>query len=419
MSNVAVLYKVKQDASPKSLDNLSIDFHTNFWKLSDRRGHYNRFIDFGVKIYNAQTIQSVFLYLPLKDDLLKDRLMDLGEVIASENFVSVLFNDDFEVHKNTTVPAYSYAIPNALPDDQAFWIYSLNQSNFEVIQYPHGTLLEIKLLSSPQSLNSMPINSESQNNVSNKNYNLYFRFRLKDVKDGEFSVKEPIANDAFQSFFSTTEMINLHINSIKDLNVEDYQVLKSTYSFFKINKFHFFFVGSPRDEAVSGDIQYKDCSLFEIEKWKSYISPIKTQLTSCIAYHWKVEDCLKGCHVFCRTVFKSTNWRKIVIYILIVVIMGIFASYVANLIPTWQIKDSSEQIKNDSIQSTIPAHTMPYYKSIGHKDGECPVAEDYYKRCLALPMYPSLTDAEQQYVIDTIWDFYAYVGSQVKVEDNE
>lgn len=62
----------------------------------------------------------------------------------------------------------------------------------------------------------------------------------------------------------------------------------------------------------------------------------------------------------------------------------------------------------------IPAHTMPYYKSLGHKDGECPVAEDYYTRCLALPMYPSLTDAEQQYVIDTIGDFYAECGRTEK-----
>ena len=67
----------------------------------------------------------------------------------------------------------------------------------------------------------------------------------------------------------------------------------------------------------------------------------------------------------------------------------------------------------------IPAHTMPYYKSLGHKEGECPVSEDYYKRCLALPMYPSLTDEEQQYVIDTIWDFYAKCGREAKsmIED--
>lgn len=62
----------------------------------------------------------------------------------------------------------------------------------------------------------------------------------------------------------------------------------------------------------------------------------------------------------------------------------------------------------------IPAHTMPYYKSLGHKEGECPIAEDYYTRCLALPMYPSLTEEEQQYVIDTIWDFYAKCGRETE-----
>lgn len=54
----------------------------------------------------------------------------------------------------------------------------------------------------------------------------------------------------------------------------------------------------------------------------------------------------------------------------------------------------------------IPAHTMPYYRSLGWKDGDCPVAEEYYSRCLALPMYPSLTDEEQQYVIDVICKFF-------------
>lgn len=55
----------------------------------------------------------------------------------------------------------------------------------------------------------------------------------------------------------------------------------------------------------------------------------------------------------------------------------------------------------------IPAHTMPYYKSLGHKEGECPVAEEYYKHCLALPMYPSLTNEKQEYVIECVIDFFA------------
>jgi UDP-4-amino-4,6-dideoxy-N-acetyl-beta-L-altrosamine transaminase len=50
----------------------------------------------------------------------------------------------------------------------------------------------------------------------------------------------------------------------------------------------------------------------------------------------------------------------------------------------------------------IPAHRMPYYREQGWKKGDMPVAEEYYEHCLSLPMYPSLTDAEQEYVIECI-----------------
>ena len=50
----------------------------------------------------------------------------------------------------------------------------------------------------------------------------------------------------------------------------------------------------------------------------------------------------------------------------------------------------------------IPVHLMPYYKQMGFKKGDFPHAESYYERCLSLPMYPTLTDDEQQYVIENI-----------------
>jgi len=55
----------------------------------------------------------------------------------------------------------------------------------------------------------------------------------------------------------------------------------------------------------------------------------------------------------------------------------------------------------------IPVHTMPYYQQQGNKPGDYPLAERYYTRCLSLPMYPTLTDEEQQYVIDQV---LAFVG---------
>jgi dTDP-4-amino-4,6-dideoxygalactose transaminase len=54
----------------------------------------------------------------------------------------------------------------------------------------------------------------------------------------------------------------------------------------------------------------------------------------------------------------------------------------------------------------IPCHLMPYYRQFGWKEGDMPNAENYYKHCISLPMYPTLTDEEQQFVIDTLFSFY-------------
>lgn len=55
----------------------------------------------------------------------------------------------------------------------------------------------------------------------------------------------------------------------------------------------------------------------------------------------------------------------------------------------------------------IPTHLMPYYRDFGWKEGDMPNAEKYYKHCISLPMYPFLTDEQQQFVIKMILDFYA------------
>lgn len=53
----------------------------------------------------------------------------------------------------------------------------------------------------------------------------------------------------------------------------------------------------------------------------------------------------------------------------------------------------------------VPLHLTPYYKQLGNKEGDQPVMEEYYKHCLSLPMYPTLTDEEQEYVIVKIKEF--------------
>ncbi|MDO9551542.1 UDP-4-amino-4,6-dideoxy-N-acetyl-beta-L-altrosamine transaminase [Rhodonellum sp.] len=54
----------------------------------------------------------------------------------------------------------------------------------------------------------------------------------------------------------------------------------------------------------------------------------------------------------------------------------------------------------------IPTHLMPYYRQFGWKEGDLPNAEEYYRNCISLPMFPMLTEVEQEYVIQTIKAYY-------------
>jgi UDP-4-amino-4,6-dideoxy-N-acetyl-beta-L-altrosamine transaminase len=54
----------------------------------------------------------------------------------------------------------------------------------------------------------------------------------------------------------------------------------------------------------------------------------------------------------------------------------------------------------------IPCHLMPYYKNLGFKLGDYPQAENYYKGCISLPVYPTLSDSELSFVISKVNEFY-------------
>lgn len=50
----------------------------------------------------------------------------------------------------------------------------------------------------------------------------------------------------------------------------------------------------------------------------------------------------------------------------------------------------------------IPVHTQPYYLALGHKMGDYPQSELYYSGAISLPMYATLSDIEQDFVVKTL-----------------
>lgn len=47
----------------------------------------------------------------------------------------------------------------------------------------------------------------------------------------------------------------------------------------------------------------------------------------------------------------------------------------------------------------IPVHLQPYYTALGFQRGQFPVSERYYSRAISLPMYATLSDAQQDQVV--------------------
>jgi UDP-4-amino-4,6-dideoxy-N-acetyl-beta-L-altrosamine transaminase len=50
----------------------------------------------------------------------------------------------------------------------------------------------------------------------------------------------------------------------------------------------------------------------------------------------------------------------------------------------------------------IPVHTQPYYQALGFRAGDYPQAERYYSEAISLPLYATMSNAQQDTVVDAL-----------------
>jgi UDP-4-amino-4,6-dideoxy-N-acetyl-beta-L-altrosamine transaminase len=50
----------------------------------------------------------------------------------------------------------------------------------------------------------------------------------------------------------------------------------------------------------------------------------------------------------------------------------------------------------------IPLHLQPYHRKLGFSAGDFPAAEEYYKRSITLPIFPALTETQQDTVVSRL-----------------
>jgi dTDP-4-amino-4,6-dideoxygalactose transaminase len=68
-------------------------------------------------------------------------------------------------------------------------------------------------------------------------------------------------------------------------------------------------------------------------------------------------------------------------------------------------KDAHASLKARGIAANlhyIPIHLHPFYQKLGFQRGDFPAAEAYFEGAITLPLYPDLTNDEQQTVISCL-----------------
>ena len=58
------------------------------------------------------------------------------------------------------------------------------------------------------------------------------------------------------------------------------------------------------------------------------------------------------------------------------------------------------------IHYPTPLHLQPAYADLGYVRGDLPITEEVADTCLSLPIFPEMTEAQQDYVVATIRSFF-------------
>lgn len=68
-------------------------------------------------------------------------------------------------------------------------------------------------------------------------------------------------------------------------------------------------------------------------------------------------------------------------------------------------KQLSESGVETGLHYPVPLHLQNAYAHLGHKAGDFPVAESLSQRILSLPMFPTITREQIEYVCSVVWEF--------------
>ena len=86
----------------------------------------------------------------------------------------------------------------------------------------------------------------------------------------------------------------------------------------------------------------------------------------------------------------------------------VFHQYVVRAVRRDQLRTFlADRRIGSEVYYPVPLHLQPCFAYLGYREGDLPEAERAAREMLALPMFPELTEAEQQWVVENLAEFYS------------
>lgn len=78
----------------------------------------------------------------------------------------------------------------------------------------------------------------------------------------------------------------------------------------------------------------------------------------------------------------------------------------------WVREKLGERNVGSEVYYPVPVHQQECYQHLGYQEGDLPVTESLAGQVLSIPVFPGLTQAEQDYVIDSLVDVVSLISNQ-------
>lgn len=179
---------------------------------------------------------------------------------------------------------------------------------------------------------------------------------------GSFAKKKKVSNDWLQSAFSSTYMFDIRLNDVRELSKKKKELVE--FNGFKLpnfSKVHFFYMADSEESVENGSSIKLDKRLLENDRWHSYLGDKIEFVSENIAHHWKCKKEFKmgikkvdtsnpeetkikyipdsrpitDFTLFFKTEFSDCQIKRLILYVLIVMLLGFIASAFVTLIDSW------------------------------------------------------------------------------------